>query len=102
MNYALVTGGSRGIGRAICVKLATMGYKVIINYVSNQTEAEKTLDMIQEIGGQGELLAFDVSNQEATANTLETWKQVHEGEYIAVIVNNSVYRLCRIYAMICQ
>ncbi len=92
MNYALVTGGSRGIGRAICVKLATMGYKVIINYVSNQTEAEKTLDMIQAIGGQGELLAFDVSNQEATANTLETWKQVHEGEYIAVIVNNAGIR----------
>lgn len=44
MKYALVTGGSRGIGRAVCVKLAQMGYHIIINYVSNATEAQKTLD----------------------------------------------------------
>ena len=43
MKYALVTGGSRGIGRAITVRLAQEGYQVIINYTSNQTEAEKTL-----------------------------------------------------------
>ena len=42
MKYALVTGGSRGIGRAVCVKLAQMGYHIIINYVSNATEAQKT------------------------------------------------------------
>ena len=41
MKYALVTGGSRGIGRAVCVKLAQMGYHIIINYVSNATEAQK-------------------------------------------------------------
>ena len=46
MNYALVTGGSRGIGRAVCVKLAQMGYNVIVNYVSNDAEAEKTLSLI--------------------------------------------------------
>ena len=40
MNYALVTGGSRGIGRAICLELAGMGYNIIINYASNQQAAQ--------------------------------------------------------------
>ncbi len=55
-NYALVTGGSRGIGRAVCVKLAGMGYKVLVNYASNETEARKTLGLIEEKGSSGELL----------------------------------------------
>ena len=42
MKYALVTGGSRGIGRAVCLKLAEMGYHILINYQSNDTEAEAT------------------------------------------------------------
>jgi 3-oxoacyl-[acyl-carrier protein] reductase len=43
MKYALVTGGSRGIGRAVCLKLASMGYHILINYKSNDTEANETL-----------------------------------------------------------
>ena len=50
MKYALVTGGSRGIGRAICLKLAEMGYHILINYQSNDTEAEATLQQIREQG----------------------------------------------------
>lgn len=53
MKYALVTGGSRGIGRAVVIRLAQDGYQVIINYASNRDEAEKTLE---QINGQGELL----------------------------------------------
>ena len=48
MKYALVTGGSRGIGRAICVQLAEAGHYVIINYTSKADEAEKTLAMVRE------------------------------------------------------
>ena len=44
MKYALVTGGSRGIGRAICIKLAEQGYNIIINYKSNEAEANKTAE----------------------------------------------------------
>mgnify|MGYP002521924799 CR=1 FL=1 len=55
--YALVTGGSRGIGRAVSVKLARMGYRVIVNYMSNDAEAEKTLDMVRQAGSDGELLS---------------------------------------------
>ena len=61
MKYALVTGGSRGIGRAVCVRLAQEGYQVIVNYTSNEVEAQKTLEMM---GGNGELLRFDVSDSQ--------------------------------------
>ena len=70
MKYALVTGGSRGIGRAIVARLAKDGYQVVINYASNQAEAEKTLEQIQ---GQGELLPFDVSNAERVSVATTSW-----------------------------
>ncbi|MBR6082110.1 MAG: SDR family NAD(P)-dependent oxidoreductase, partial [Salinivirgaceae bacterium] len=89
MKYALVTGGSRGIGRAVCVKLAQMGYQVIVNYVSNDAEAQNTLKLIEEAGSNGELLKFDVSNQEEAAAKLAEWQKAHEGEYIEVLVNNA-------------
>ncbi len=92
MNYALVTGGSRGIGRAVCVKLAQMGYYIIVNYVSNDAEAEKTLELIREAGSDGELLKFDVSNAEATKNAIEEWQEAHVGEFIEVVVNNAGIR----------
>ena len=58
MKYALVTGGSRGIGRAVSCKLAEMGYFILINYQNNDAEAEKTLQLVQEKGSNGELMKF--------------------------------------------
>lgn len=93
MEYALVTGGSRGIGRAICISLAEMGYHVLINYQSNKAEAEQTLNTIHSAGGSGELLPFDVSDQKIVHDTLESWKQEHEEKgYIKVLVNNAGIR----------
>ena len=92
MKYALVTGGSRGIGRAISIKLAEMGYKVLINYQSNDTEAEKTLRMIEEKGGMGELLKFDVTDSTAIAETLAQWSSQHPDEYIETLINNAGIR----------
>ena len=89
MKYALVTGGSRGIGRAICVRLAQEGYHVIINYACNEAEAQRTLTLID---GRGELLPFDVSNSGQTRAALSDWQQRHSGEYISVIVNNAGIR----------
>jgi 3-oxoacyl-[acyl-carrier protein] reductase len=91
-KYALVTGASRGIGRAIALKLAQQGYSVIINYASNVAAAQKTLDDIVAAGGEAELLPFDVSNGKAVAEALQQWKSQHSGEYIAVIVNNAGIR----------
>lgn len=91
-KYALVTGGSRGIGRAVCVKLATMGYHVIINYVSNAAEAEKTLQMVREAGSDGEVMRFDVANVEQVKAAIEGWTANHPDEYIEVLVNNAGIR----------
>ncbi len=96
MNYALVTGGSRGIGRAVAVRLAQEGYHVIINYTSNETEAQRTLELI---GGNGSLLRFDVSNSEQTRAALTGWQASHEGEYIAVVVNNAGIRRDNVMAL---
>ena len=89
MKCALVTGGSRGIGRAICIKLAGMGYHILVNYKGNLVEAEKTLALIRENGGNGELLRFDVSDKDATQRELGGWIEGHPEDVIEVLVNNA-------------
>ncbi len=92
MKCALVTGGSRGIGRAICVELARQGYFLLINYKSNQTEAEQTLNLVQMEGESGELLPFDVADKEATRQVLGTWLTNNTDKTIEVLVNNAGIR----------
>lgn len=98
MKYALVTGGSRGIGRAVCVKLARMGYRIIINYVNNTAEAEKTLELVQQAGQGGEMLMFDVSDSQQTRRAIESWELAHPEDYIEVLVNNAGIRRDNIMA----
>lgn len=92
MKFALVTGGSRGIGRAICIKLAEMGYNVLINYKSNEQEATYTLALIREKGVDGELIQFDVSDKEAIKSKLGGWMESNEDKIIEVLVNNAGIR----------
>ena len=92
MNYALVTGGSRGIGRAIAIRLAADGFAVIINYVSNLKAAEETLAEITATGGTAELLRFDVSKPEEIEAALEAWETAHPDGTISVLVNNAGIR----------
>lgn len=92
MKYALVTGGGRGIGRAVSVKLAQMGYHIIINYVNNTAEAEHTLALVREAGQGGEMLRFDVSDLSQTRAALKVWEESHPDEYIEVLVNNAGIR----------
>lgn len=99
MKYALVTGGSRGIGRAVCIKLAQMGYRVLVNYVNRTEEAEKTLDLVCEAGQDGEMLRFDVSDAQQTRDAIEAWEKAHPGEYIEVLVNNAGIRRDNIMAL---
>lgn len=93
MKYALVTGGSRGIGRAICIRLASMGYNIIINYVSNEEQAALTLGMARDAGVCAELLKFDVGNREETASAIEGWLAGHPDDCIEVLVNNAGIRM---------
>ncbi|MBO4361854.1 MAG: 3-oxoacyl-ACP reductase FabG [Paludibacteraceae bacterium] len=92
MNYALITGAGRGIGRAIAERLARDGYTVIINYHSNTAAAEATKAAIEAEGGKAELLPFDVADSQAIESALNAWDATHEGEHISVLVNNAGIR----------
>lgn len=92
MRYALVTGGSRGIGRAICLKLATMGFSVIVNYNNNEDAATGTMDSITKAGGYASILKFDVSKKEEVDTAIRSWRETHEKEYIEILVNNAGIR----------
>ena len=92
MKYALITGASRGLGRAVALRLAKDGFAVIINYQSNKEAAEETLKLVQEAGGNGELLPFDVADSKAIEAALESWQSAHPDEYISVLVNNAGIR----------
>ena len=92
MDYALVTGGSRGIGRAVALRLAARGYTVVINYKSNEDAARETLQAIEAAGGRAELLPFDVARPEAIEAALADWVTRHPEDYISVLVNNAGVR----------
>ena len=92
MKIALVTGGSRGIGRAVCLKLSVLGYYIVVNYHSNEDEAHRTLALIREKRGDGEILPFDVADAKCVIQSLEHWQEQHPEEYIEVLVNNAGIR----------
>ena len=91
-KYALITGASRGLGKAIALRLANDGFAVIINYQSNKEAAEDTLKQIQDAGGNGELLPFNVADPQAIETALDSWSQSHPDDYISVLVNNAGIR----------
>jgi len=86
-RIALVTGGSRGIGRATCLELARSEYYLVINYLSNIQAAEETLSLIRKLGGDGETSCFDVGNQEDTQKRIKDLLD-RKGS-IEVLVNNA-------------
>ena len=92
MKYALVTGASRGIGKAIALRFAQKGYCVIINFLSNQDCAQRVLEEIEQNGGQAELLPFDASVPQEIDNALDKWEAEHPDVYISVLVNNAGIR----------
>lgn len=89
MKSSLVTGGSRGIGRAICVKLAELGYHVLINYKGNEAAANETLELVKAKGATGEILKFDVANKEDIKEVLGAWIEANTDKVLEVLVNNA-------------
>jgi len=86
-QVALVTGGSRGIGRAIAVELAQSGYDVVITYKQDEVAAEETLTMIRSHGVYGEAVCFDVADSAVAAAKMDDILGRHEK--IHVLVNNA-------------
>ena len=89
MKCALVTGGSRGIGKAICIRLAEMGYHVLINYKGNLEAANDTAEKVKAKGVPATLLQFDVSNKGEIEASLGKWMEANSEEHIEVLVNNA-------------
>ena len=92
MKYALVTGGSRGIGKAVALRLASAGWPVVINYRSNEEAAQATKAEIEAAGGQAELLPFDTSNAKEIEAAIDRWEELHPDDYIGALVNNAGIR----------
>lgn len=92
MNYALVTGASRGIGRAVALRLAQSGFGILVNYVSNEEKARETAAQIEAAGGKAELLPFDVADAAAVNAAIQGWQAAHPDDFIEVLVNNAGVR----------
>ncbi|HNP19739.1 MAG TPA: 3-oxoacyl-ACP reductase FabG [Fulvivirga sp.] len=92
MKYALVTGGSRGIGKAVCLQLAKQGFNILINYTSNKEAAEATKKEVEQLNVKADLLKFDVSDREAVRKVLSDWVDTNEDKNIEVLVNNAGIR----------
>jgi 3-oxoacyl-[acyl-carrier protein] reductase len=89
MKYAIVTGGSRGIGRAVAVKLAALGYNILITYKSNDAEALKTVSMIEALHVKAETLKFDVANKPEVDAILGGWVEANKEKQVEILVNNA-------------
>jgi len=92
MKYALVTGASRGIGKAIAKRLSQDGFCVLLNYHTNLEAATETLLEIEADGGQAALLSFDVSDNTQVEAVLGEWVSKNPENYIEVLVNNAGIR----------
>lgn len=86
-KVALVTGASRGIGKACALELAKAGYDVIVNYAGNEEAAASTVTEIKELGVNAVSMKFDVSDKDAVNNAIE--KIVVDFGRIDVLVNNA-------------
>lgn len=95
--WALVTGGSRGIGRAICLELARSGRRVVINYRADAAAAEQSLEQVRSAGGDGELLRLDVTDGAACARELPALFQRSGAP--AVLVSNAGVTADGLFAM---
>jgi len=86
-KLAVVTGGSRGLGRAISVLLAKAGAHVVVNYAGNEAAARETLDLITQAGGKGELKQFSVSDEDAVQAAFKAITDTHKR--LDILVNNA-------------
>lgn len=92
MEYAMVTGASRGLGRAIAERLAKDGYPIIVNYRDNEKSAQDVMNSIVAEGGKAETMKLDVSDMAKVDAAVETWEATHPDDYISVLVNNAGIR----------
>lgn len=86
---AIVTGSSSGIGRAIALRLAKDGFYILAHYGKNQSGALETLTAIEQNGGHGELVQFDVSDSQSLEQKLDDILHPSKDIYLEVLINNA-------------
>lgn len=91
-TYALVTGGSGGIGKAVCMQLAKQGFNLLIHYRSNKETAEEVATNVRKLNLEATIIKFDVSNREETRQVLGDWIDQNPDKSIDVLVNNAGIR----------
>jgi len=91
-GYALVTGGSGGIGKATCLQLARQGYNLLIHFRSNQETAEEVATSVRKLNLEATIIKFDVSNRDETRKVLGEWIENNPDKSIEVLVNNAGIR----------
>ena len=87
--WVLVTGSSRGIGRAIALRLAQAGYDIAIHCRQSQTQAQQVLEEIQALGASGRILTFDVANRDQATQVITADMEAH-GAYYGVVCNAGI------------
>lgn len=103
MKCALVTGSSRGIGKAIAIQLAKdHGLHVLVNYSSNKAAAEDTLKLIEAEGGSGEIMQFNVADNKQVTEVIEKWQNDNPDNLIEVLVNNAGITKDNLFPMISE
>lgn len=86
-KVALITGASRGIGRAIAVKFASCGARVVVNYAQKESEAKKTVELMGSYGANAHMMRFDVSDEKAVDDAIDRIKD--ELGSVDILVNNA-------------
>ncbi|MBT6109574.1 MAG: 3-oxoacyl-ACP reductase FabG [Rhodospirillales bacterium] len=90
-RQVLVTGASKGIGRAIAIRLAEDGFTVVVHYRGDKMGAKKTLDEVESNGGSGRLICFDIGDRERCRIKLEADIE-KQGAYYGVVSNAGVVK----------
>ena len=91
MKKILVTGASKGIGQAIAIELGKAGYHVVLHYNSDQKGSSEALELIEKAGGTGDILQFNISEQERTQSILEQYIEAH-GAFYGIVNNAGIIR----------